>query len=257
MTRPPGTVVVISPHLDDAVLSAWVVLRSSAPARVISCFAGVPPGSAAGSWDAATGGDTGPASMARRRAEDVRALRRTATEVVHLDLLDSQYRTPSDSEGLVDTLVTLLGPHLEDAREVWLPAAVGGHEDHELTTRASLIATGGRPCRRFLYADLPYAGQPAWPATVTGGVRNAAVHLLSLATGTPTPSSVWRAALTAVPDGWADVVRVHKLTAPQRRQKWRAVREYRSQLRALRCGRRNVLRRRRVFAYEVYWPLHA
>jgi LmbE family N-acetylglucosaminyl deacetylase len=256
MTVRTGPVVVVSPHLDDAVLSAWLVL-SSVPARVVTCFAGVPNGSAGGAWDSPISGLTGRAGVELRRAEDLRALQFTGSEAVHLDMLDVQYRPTSDPPGLVEALASSLRPHLEDAGEVWLPAAVGGHVDHALTTRACLSASKDLRCGRFVYADLPYAGQPAWPVEITGGVRDAAVHLATKVTRTPTPSSMWRSALTAVPGISADVARVQRLTPSQRRNKWRALREYRSQLPPLRCGARNIARRRRIFAYEVFWPLRA
>jgi hypothetical protein len=48
---------------------------------------------------------------------------------------------------------------------------------------------------------------------------------------------------------------VQRLTSAQHREKLRAVEAYRSQLAALRCAPRNRLRRRRIFAYEVFWNL--
>ena len=41
MTRSPGHVVVVSPHLDDAVLSAFGLLTEASSATVLTVFAGV------------------------------------------------------------------------------------------------------------------------------------------------------------------------------------------------------------------------
>jgi LmbE family N-acetylglucosaminyl deacetylase len=254
MSSAPPRVAVVSPHLDDAVLSAWLVLGSSARARVVTCFAGLPESLAAGSWDSATGGPGGRSAVELRRSEDRRALARTGSEPVHLDVLDTQYRDPSEDDHLPEVLAGLLEPQLRDVEEVWLPAALGAHPDHMLTRDAALAATS-RHRRRYLYGDLPYAGQPGWPMQLTGGVRDVLVHALSRGMRTPTPSSLWRSTLAAVPGTAWDSARLQRLTPAQRRAKYAAVSEYRSQLAALRCGPRNVLRRRRIFAYEVFWAL--
>ena len=48
-------VVILSPHLDDAVLSCWHVLSGPADVRVINLFAGLPAlGAAPGWWDRRT-----------------------------------------------------------------------------------------------------------------------------------------------------------------------------------------------------------
>lgn len=249
--------IVVSPHLDDAVLSAWLVLQSQAGVRVVSCFAGLPPdGRDTGDWDAATGmSSPGRAVVEKRRAEDRAALALTASEAVHLDMLDAQYRRNGEGqEALVGDLTSRLRPYLADAAEVWLPAGLGGHIDHLIARRAGLAATLSRQ-RRYLYADLPYAGQPAWPADVTGGLRDRAVHVASMIIRVPTPESMWQSALEDLPVAHRELTRIHRLTPGQNRSKHSAVSRYTSQIDALRCGRRNPLRRRRIFAYEAYWPL--
>ena len=48
----PRRLVVVSPHLDDAVLSVWTALRGHGDATVLTCFAGEPPvGAAVSAWD--------------------------------------------------------------------------------------------------------------------------------------------------------------------------------------------------------------
>src|SRR5215216_1292684 len=87
-----NAVAVVSPHLDDAVLSAWLALTSAPSVRVISCFAGVPEPTMQGLWDKRTGLSSAAAAIAARRAEDVHALGLSGSTAVHLDLLDEQYR---------------------------------------------------------------------------------------------------------------------------------------------------------------------
>lgn len=245
-------VVVVSPHLDDAVLSAWLVLTGNRPTRVISCFAGIPHPFVQGSWDHRTGLPSA-AAVAVRRAEDVSALALAGSEAVHLDLLDEQYRGGRDAPRA--ELAALLREHLTDAHEVWLPAGLGGHVDHIAARDAALSATTSAQ-RVRLYADLPYAGQPSWPVDVTGSARDLAVHCLLSVLGRPARAQAWRLALDSGGIRM-DLTRRHivKLTRSQFRAKVTAVRHYRSQMAALRCGPRHPLRERRLFAYEVYWTM--
>jgi LmbE family N-acetylglucosaminyl deacetylase len=246
-------VVVVSPHLDDAVLSAWLVLAESGPATVVSCFAGVPDPSVRGPWDARTGSRSAPDAVATRRAEDIHALGFTGSRPVHLDLLDEQYRDGAPAPHA--ELVRLLRDQCRGASEVWLPAGLGGHTDHLATRDAGLAAIA--PGQRVrVYADLPYAGQPGWPVQVTGAPRDLVVNGMLQALRRPERAQEWRAVL----DGAgirADVADRHvvKLTRPQFRAKLRTLRAYESQLAALRCGSRHPLRERRLFAYEVYWAV--
>jgi LmbE family N-acetylglucosaminyl deacetylase len=198
---------------------------------------------------------SGRAVVVSRRAEDRAALALTASEPVHLDLLDAQYRVADgEQQALVDELADHLRPCLLDAAEVWIPAGLGGHTDHLMTREAALAAaTAGQ--RVYAYADLPYAGQPAWPADVTGGLRDRVVHAATKVMRQPTPTTMWQSVLQDLPLDGRDVTRILRLTPSQRRSKRRAVSRYTSQLAALKCGPRNPLRQRRLFAYEAYWPL--
>ena len=245
-------VAVISPHLDDAVLSAWLVLAEARRARVITCFAGAPADSVRGRWDQRTGTLSAAATVAARRAEDLRALAVTGSDPVHSDLLDVQYREGRDAT--LACLVRSLQDHLADATEVWLPAALGAHPDHVAAREAALAAT--RPGQRVrMYADLPYAGQPGWPIDVTRAPRDLAVESYLLLRRRPGPARLWRSTLEEIKvDGRHR--RVRKLTRSQFHRKRHAVHQYSSQLDALRCGPRHPLRERRLFAYEVHWALH-
>lgn len=248
-----STVAVVSPHLDDAVLSAFLVLADAHRARVISCFAGVPATAVRGEWDQRTGLASAAAAVAARRAEDKQALGLTGSEAVHLDLLDEQYR--GGAEPPYAKLLALLREHLAGAREVWLPAGLGGHTDHLAARDAALAAT--TPAQRVrVYADLPYAGQPAWPVDVTHAPRDLAVHCLLSALAHPRPVQTWQSTLDSAALGILPIRRhVVRLTRSQFRHKVAAVHRYRTQLGALRCGPRHPLRERRLFAFEVHWTV--
>jgi LmbE family N-acetylglucosaminyl deacetylase len=242
-----GPVVVVSPHLDDAVLSAWLVLRATPAVRVVTCFAGVPDAGVVGDWESRTAGG----SIEQRRAEDRRALALTGSLPVHLEALDAQYRSGSDAD-LADRLAGMLQGQLRDAAELWVPAAIRGHVDHRIA-RDAAVAARSSSTRCFAYADLPYAAHPAWPAELTDSPRDAAAQAAIRLLGRRPPVDHVRSALAELPG--ASVPHVQRLTSAQHREKLRAVEAYRSQLAALRCAPRNRLRRRRIFAYEVFWNL--
>lgn len=158
--------LVISPHLDDAVLSAAARLLEG-DAHVVTVCAGIPPEDAALSqWDADSGARS-PAARARERLlEDDAALSVVGATTTRLTELGQHYRgAPYDVDSVAAQLVVLL----RGVAEVWLPAGIGGHGAHEGTSRAALAAVRvTRPDAVYLYADLPYALAFGWPARRDG-----------------------------------------------------------------------------------------
>jgi LmbE family N-acetylglucosaminyl deacetylase len=215
MERPP--VVILSPHLDDAVLSCWHLLGGSREVCVINVFAGSPPpGSGASWWDRLTGATDSTARMEERRAEDREALAVAGRTAISLDFLDEQYEPPGQSTAeIASRLRELIDP---DA-VVYAPAALGMHNDHERVRDAAveLAASGQSVC---LYADHPHAvrlGWPAWDDDATGG-KDVAAH--------------WDQRLGAV--GLAGRrPEIHCLDAPEQERKLSAVSAYSTQLAAL------------------------
>jgi LmbE family N-acetylglucosaminyl deacetylase len=144
------TRVVISAHLDDAVLSAFSAITPGAV--VVTVLAGAPaPGSVA-PWDEQCGATDSSRRVEERRLEDRRALDGIAT-ALHLELADAQYveagLLSAPDEGI---MTALLRPIVEAADEVYAPAALD-NEDH-VRVRDAVLAV--RP-DATLYADLPYA----------------------------------------------------------------------------------------------------
>jgi LmbE family N-acetylglucosaminyl deacetylase len=147
--------VVISPHLDDAVLSVGQVLGGSPGAVVITVLAGVPAGDAVTDYDRSCGFSGSRQAMRQRRAEDRRALAILGAEPCHLDFLARQYRDDAGDEAIVRELADRIAA-LE-------PSAVLGpvgivHPDHERVARlwpgAVRRAAGAAPV--FAYEELPY-----------------------------------------------------------------------------------------------------
>jgi LmbE family N-acetylglucosaminyl deacetylase len=183
---PPG-IVVLSPHPDDAVFSAWDVLRRGRQVAVVTVFAGIPGPGFVTPLDESHGASESAAWMARRRQEDAVALSYPGCRLVHADLLDLEYRVqavPSlraaagddfaellavarretairAGPGLIDAAV---GAHIGPGAVVYAPAGVGAHPDHQDVARYGVsLARRGHEVR--LYADSPYYlrhGLPSW-----------------------------------------------------------------------------------------------
>ena len=143
--------VILSPHLDDAVLSCWHLLSGPGEIRVVNVFAGVPSG-AAGWWDEVTGASDAGERVRERRAEDRAALAVAGREATNLDLLDAQHRTNGNEPPALEAVLS----HLRAGDAVCAPAAVRPHRDHELARDVGL-ALRERGHRVCFYADLPSA----------------------------------------------------------------------------------------------------
>lgn len=129
-------VLVISPHLDDAALSAWSVLggRAHCPADVMTVFAGLPAEGVSTDPDRTCGFSTGIEAIQARRREDEEALAGLATRNWWLPLLDRMYvpggrRTASESETIVREAEGWLRDHGSPGAQlaIAIPAGAGVH----------------------------------------------------------------------------------------------------------------------------------
>ncbi|RZI80869.1 MAG: hypothetical protein EOO67_19075, partial [Microbacterium sp.] len=145
--------VILSPHLDDAVLSCWHLLRGPHEVQVVTVFAGTPPpGSGTSWWDQLTGAEDSVTRMAERRAEDAEAFAIAGRTSVHLDFLDGQYGPTGQT---VEAIVARVHEVVDPGAEVYVPAALGDHADHEQVRSVGLaLAAAGRTVH--LYADHPH-----------------------------------------------------------------------------------------------------
>ncbi len=232
--------VILSPHLDDAVLSCWHLLCGPGEVSVINVFAGSPPlGSGAYWWDRESGATDSVARMAERRAEDRAALAIAGRSATNLDFLDEQYEPSGQTvRQIATTLRTLVDP---DAT-VYAPAALGENGDHERIRTAALeLAVSGQSLR--LYADHPHAVRMGWPAGINGYDRSSG----------PDVSALWvqrlnEAGLDLSPP------EVHHLGAAETERKLAAVSAYRTQVPAL-AGFFGDVEGFPVFPHEFVWDL--
>ena len=148
-------VAILSPHLDDAVLSCWHVLTQPGDVVIVNVFAGVPASlDAPAWWDRYTGATDSSERVRERIEEDRKALALTGRTAVNLDLLDEQYREAESSLPRRRTqLERLLAPGARDLRA----GGVCGPHRPRARTRGRASSCERRASSSRLYADLPHA----------------------------------------------------------------------------------------------------
>ena len=201
-------ILAISPHLDDAVLSAGARLHDLTAhgheVVVLTMFAGSasPPYSPLAEELHELWGLTDD-PVGARRLEDQAAVARLGATARHAGFLDAVYRPgrsgwQSTEECAADALVRaelagVIRAELAAAPDMVLTAAaVGGHIDHVLVRDAVLAECQHTGIAVELWQDLPYAGTTSQVPRLPDGVR--------LAAGRPLPASgaSWRAKCAAV-----------------------------------------------------------
>ncbi len=174
-----SSVLVVSPHLDDAVLSIggsmWTWSRAGHRVLVATVFTAdepVEPPSAVAEHLHRLWGGAG--AMARRRTEDRAAAEHLGIEVIHLELEDALHRLDTQGRALYTTLGALFrSPVASDLSvsdrvaqaladlgkaDLWLaPLGLGDHVDHLHARRGSELAGAGRRQRLVYYEEFPYA----------------------------------------------------------------------------------------------------
>jgi len=229
-------VVIVSPHLDDAVLGCGQFMAAHPGVTVVTVFAGNPPSypDPMRLWDLQSGFAPGDDVMEVRRTEDHAALGLLDATPHHLDFVEHTYN-PGDRPVAPD----VLSPVLRDALAMLEPTLVLSpfglaNPDHDVTHRACMLVrdelTGPS---WWLYEDMGYKhipGMLAWrvsslfrrgvwptpecpPVALDDGRKSAAVQcypsqLLALeddwqiATklAAPAPEQYWR--LAPPPEGW-------------------------------------------------------
>jgi LmbE family N-acetylglucosaminyl deacetylase len=149
-------VLVLSPHLDDAVFSCGELLAELRRPIVATLFAGVPPPEAAPtSWDRLCGFSDGVEAMHSRRSEDDNALRMLGALPEHFDFLDHQYGASPSQEQLAAGVDALIGVHRPDV--VLVPLGLY-HSDHVLLHEAALMSWA--TAAWIGYEDVPYRRRP-------------------------------------------------------------------------------------------------
>ena len=154
-----GELVVVSPHLDDAVLSCTGLIEAHPGTRVVTAYtAGPARWEVLTAWDEACGFLPGDDVMAVRKREDVDALATLGAGPVWLDLVEGQYEPRPTQPEVAARLRRALEELRPSPTAVAIPLGVS-HPDHVTVSDAmlGLWATGLLPEASWLvYGELPY-----------------------------------------------------------------------------------------------------
>ncbi len=173
------TLLIVSPHLDDAVLSCadhgldWQ--RRGGAVHVLTLFSDAGAGRSALLGTEGQPCTDGHTRMQRRRDEDAEAMRQLGFGFTHLGLVDAAFRgsNGADFPDLRRLWAGQLGPggaelvaataqrlrcRSADFTQVVAPLGVGGHVDHLIARQACEQAFGAAALA--YYADMPYARAP-------------------------------------------------------------------------------------------------
>ncbi len=168
-------IIYLSPHLDDAVLSAGGLIRLQAeagiPVEIWTFMAGVPSSDDLPEFAQVMhqiwGFRSVDEAIATRRGEDRRAAAELGAAAVHFDFLDCIYRRGRDGQALYSDVTVAIQPddaelplaiwqavasRLEPDDRVVCQLAIGRHVDHVIVRQAAELLH-----RPLLYdADMPY-----------------------------------------------------------------------------------------------------
>ena len=161
--RLDGRVAVISPHLDDGILSLGAAIAAARDeVAIVTVLAGDPSSDLpAGDWDGRAGFATAGEATQARRQEDRQACAVVGARPVWLPFSDHQYPRGGSDDEVWEQLEHALG----DAEGVLVPGHPLMHEDHAWI--AGLVQARGLPGRRVgRYVEQPYAA--AWAAAPAG-----------------------------------------------------------------------------------------
>lgn len=220
-----GKLVILSPHLDDAVFACAQLIARRNDTILATLLAGIPSAEVTVSdWDRSAGFSCTQEAVTQRREEDRRALELLHAQPLWLDFIDSQYGEPPAIPVLAEAIIDILEEQQPEA--VMLPAGLF-HADHVLAHQAALLACSHFPeLNWYLYEDTFYRRMP----------------------------SLLQQRLMSLVHFGIDATPVCFDTQAQAERKRHAVQCYTSQLRALTAPGRPG--HGDIFAPEGYWRLH-
>jgi len=222
-------VVVVSPHLDDAVLGCARFLAVHPGVTVVTVFAGNPDAypEPMRLWDVQSGFGPDDDVMQARRHEDRAALALLDATPMHLDFVEHTYNAgdrPVVPEAIAERLVTVLG-----ALEPTLVLAPFGlaNPDHDVTHRGCMLARDRLGIARawWCYEDSGYKHIPGMLAWRVSTLFRRGVWPTPVCPPIDTDEArkqaaiaCYRSQLLALEDDWAIS---EKLAAPAPEQYWR------------------------------------
>lgn len=170
------TVLVLSAHLDDAVLSCGQYLAGRPDAVVLTIFAGTPQAeTVTTTYDQQCGFTTAHEATASRREEDKIALAVLGCTARHLDFTDQQYGEHKDETAIRAAVLETV----DELDPEYLIGPLGLiHPDHVTTRNILLDLAASTDVPVWLYEDLPGAQlDPDEPGKALDAVRAAGFDL--------------------------------------------------------------------------------
>lgn len=144
-------VLVVSPHLDDAVLSAHALLHLDRPVDVLTVLDGAPDPTRATGWDRLCGFADSTAAVAARHRENSAAMTGLPHTELSLGLLDSQYldgpRPSGDGTALAEAVQEWAAAHPGPV-VIAVPAGAGRPTPGTHRASADAQSTGQNSSRR-------------------------------------------------------------------------------------------------------------
>jgi LmbE family N-acetylglucosaminyl deacetylase len=168
-------VLVVSPHLDDAVLSAFGFLQRP-HASVLTVFCGEPADRHASHWDVRLGQVDGVDSMRTRVAEDDAALGSLGVATIRLPLLEAGYRDGAMSDEAKATLAACVRDWVSETGGVVLAPAGAGAPRDTLLYRRRYHAT--IPLLRVPGGGMPHDDHVAVRDTIVPALLQDRKHLV-------------------------------------------------------------------------------
>lgn len=153
-----GRVLAVSPHMDDAVLSAGNFLHVCDEPVILTVFGGIPDRyGELTEWDGSCGFAEGDDVVALRRVEDSAAASHVGATARWLDFVDSQYRSEDPAASAIADHVAAVATEVA-ADTIAIPLGIR-HEDHRLTHDACalLLRDHADLVRTWMaWVDVPY-----------------------------------------------------------------------------------------------------
>ena len=147
---------ILSPHYDDAVLSAWHQIEGP-NTRVITVFGGSPENNKTGFWDKNSTQMNGADTIKLRQAENQDALKNTTTSALNLSFLEIQYALFGKRNliEIMDTIEEVVTKNAAIIAAAGLGRFLKFHMDH-IDTRKVALGLLDRGHDVSFYADIPY-----------------------------------------------------------------------------------------------------
>lgn len=151
------SIIVISPHFDDAALSTWTILNDSSKKskiKLLTICGGIPQlKTKISSADYKCGFSSATQAAIERIKEDIDFCYKKDIEYVHLDELDNPYTGKKN----LKQLISKLNVYIQKNDIVYAPLGIGNHPDHIITRDAIINIFLKKNIYLFLYFDYPYA----------------------------------------------------------------------------------------------------